>query len=79
MLLTRPFTFIGEKVIGWINSLGTATIFLFMALCENISAQTVFQGYSADLLYRSKIHDDYHAGQSVYRHGSGSAIIPCSG
>jgi phospholipid/cholesterol/gamma-HCH transport system permease protein len=32
MLLTLPFTFIGEKVIGWINVLGTATIFLGVAL-----------------------------------------------
>ena len=32
MSLTRPFTFIGEKVIGWINVLGTATIFLCLAL-----------------------------------------------
>jgi hypothetical protein len=30
--LTRPFALIGEKVIGWINVLGTATIFLFMAV-----------------------------------------------
>jgi phospholipid/cholesterol/gamma-HCH transport system permease protein len=30
--LTQPFTLIGEKVIGWINVLGTATVFLFMAL-----------------------------------------------
>ena len=32
MLLTRPFTVIGEKVNGWINVLGKATIFLVMAL-----------------------------------------------
>ncbi|MGP8153611.1 MAG: MlaE family ABC transporter permease [Smithella sp.] len=31
-LLTRPFAFIGQAVIGWINVLGTATIFLVMAL-----------------------------------------------
>ncbi|MGA2553501.1 MAG: ABC transporter permease [Smithella sp.] len=30
--LTQPFIFIGEKVIGWINVLGTAMIFLVMAL-----------------------------------------------
>lgn len=30
--LTLPFTFIGEKVIGWINVLGTATVFLVVAL-----------------------------------------------
>jgi phospholipid/cholesterol/gamma-HCH transport system permease protein len=28
----QPFTLIGETVIGWINVLGTATVFLFMAL-----------------------------------------------
>jgi phospholipid/cholesterol/gamma-HCH transport system permease protein len=28
----QPFTFIGKTVIGWINVLGTATVFLFMAL-----------------------------------------------
>jgi phospholipid/cholesterol/gamma-HCH transport system permease protein len=32
MFFVQPFTFIGEKVIGWINVLGTATIFLVMAL-----------------------------------------------
>jgi phospholipid/cholesterol/gamma-HCH transport system permease protein len=31
-LLMSPFAFIGQKVIGWINVLGTATVFLFMAL-----------------------------------------------
>jgi phospholipid/cholesterol/gamma-HCH transport system permease protein len=30
--LVQPFTLIGETVIGWINVLGTATVFLFMAL-----------------------------------------------
>ena len=28
----QPFILIGETVIGWINVLGTATVFLFMAL-----------------------------------------------
>ncbi|MFZ2399109.1 MAG: ABC transporter permease [Smithella sp.] len=32
MTLTRSFAFIGEKVIGWINMLGKATIFLCLAL-----------------------------------------------
>ena len=32
MFLVQPFTLIGEAVIGWINVLGTATVFLFMAL-----------------------------------------------
>ena len=30
----EPFTLIGEIVIGWINVLGTATVFLFMALVK---------------------------------------------
>ena len=32
MFLVQQFTFIGEAVIDWINVLGTATVFLFMAL-----------------------------------------------
>ena len=32
MFLTRPFTFIGKAVIGWINVLGMVTVFLLMAL-----------------------------------------------
>ena len=32
MFLVQPFTLIGETVIDWINVLGTATVFLFMAL-----------------------------------------------
>ena len=32
MFLTRPFAFIGEKVISWINILGKATVFLCLAL-----------------------------------------------
>lgn len=34
MVLAQPFTFIGEAVIGWINVLGAATVFLFMALLK---------------------------------------------
>ena len=34
MFLVQPFTLIGETVIGWINVLGTATVFLFMALLK---------------------------------------------
>ena len=37
MFLAQPFTFIGEAVIGWINGLGTATVFLFMALLKTFS------------------------------------------
>ena len=32
MFPVQPFTFIGEAVIDWINVLGTATVFLFIAL-----------------------------------------------
>lgn len=32
MFILRPFIFTGEKVIGWINVLGTATIFLIVAI-----------------------------------------------
>ena len=34
MFLVQPFTLIGETVIDWINVLGTATVFLFMALLK---------------------------------------------
>jgi phospholipid/cholesterol/gamma-HCH transport system permease protein len=33
------FTFIGEAVIGWINVLGTATVFLFMALWKTFRSK----------------------------------------
>ena len=39
MLLTQPFTFIGEAVIGWVNGLGTATVFLFMALLKTFRSK----------------------------------------
>jgi phospholipid/cholesterol/gamma-HCH transport system permease protein len=39
MFLTRPFNFIGEKVIGWINILGTATIFLCTALWKTFRSK----------------------------------------
>jgi phospholipid/cholesterol/gamma-HCH transport system permease protein len=39
MFLTRPFTLVGETVIGWINVLGTATIFLFMALWKTFRSK----------------------------------------
>jgi len=37
--LTQPFSFIGETVIGWINVLGTATVFLFMALWKTFRSK----------------------------------------
>ena len=39
MLLTKPFTFIGEAVIGWVNGLGMATVFLFMALLKTFRSR----------------------------------------
>ena len=39
MLLTQPFTFIGEAVIGWVNGLGMATVFLFMALLKTFRSR----------------------------------------
>ena len=39
IFLTKPFTFIGEAVIGWINGLGTATVFLFMALWKTFRSK----------------------------------------
>src|SRR5664280_1304323 len=39
MFLAQPFTFIGEVVIGWINVLGTATVFLFMALWKTFRSK----------------------------------------
>jgi len=39
MFLAQPFTLIGETVIGWINVLGTATIFLFMALWKTFRSK----------------------------------------
>jgi phospholipid/cholesterol/gamma-HCH transport system permease protein len=36
MFLMQPLTFIGEKVIRWVNVLGTATIFLFKALWNSL-------------------------------------------
>jgi phospholipid/cholesterol/gamma-HCH transport system permease protein len=39
MLLTQPFTFIGEAVIAWVNGLGTATVFLFMALLKTFRSR----------------------------------------
>ena len=37
--LAQRFTLIGETVIGWINVLGTATIFLFMALWKTFRSK----------------------------------------
>ena len=37
--LAQPFTLIGEAVIGWINGLGKATLFLFMALVKTFRSE----------------------------------------
>jgi phospholipid/cholesterol/gamma-HCH transport system permease protein len=37
--LAQPFTLIGEAVIGWINGLGKATLFLFMALVKTFRSK----------------------------------------
>ena len=37
--LAQPVTLIGETVIGWINVLGTATVFLFMALWKTFRSK----------------------------------------
>ncbi len=34
ILLTSPFTFIGGQVIQWVNNIGAATIFLYLALIK---------------------------------------------
>jgi phospholipid/cholesterol/gamma-HCH transport system permease protein len=39
MFLAQPFTFVGEAVIGWVNGLGTATVFLFMALLKTFRSK----------------------------------------
>ncbi|MFA5322780.1 MAG: ABC transporter permease [Smithella sp.] len=37
--LTQPFAFVGETVIRWVNVVGKATIFLFMALWNSLSSK----------------------------------------
>ena len=34
IILTSPFTFIGGQVIQWVNNIGAATIFLYLALIK---------------------------------------------
>jgi phospholipid/cholesterol/gamma-HCH transport system permease protein len=36
IFLAQPFTFVGETVMGWINVLGAATVFLFKALWSSL-------------------------------------------
>ena len=33
-MLLRPFSIIGSVVIGWVNKLGSATLFLFLSLLK---------------------------------------------
>ncbi|HLZ19532.1 MAG TPA: ABC transporter permease [Smithellaceae bacterium] len=35
--LSRPFAFVGRTVIGWVNNLGAAAIFLYLALLQTFS------------------------------------------
>jgi phospholipid/cholesterol/gamma-HCH transport system permease protein len=48
-LLSRPFAFIGQTVIAWVNNLGAASVFLYLALLQtfrrNQLAKTVQQIY----------------------------------
>jgi phospholipid/cholesterol/gamma-HCH transport system permease protein len=39
ILLTSPFAFIGNRVIRWINNLGAATIFLYLALIKTFRSK----------------------------------------
>jgi phospholipid/cholesterol/gamma-HCH transport system permease protein len=56
--LTQPFAFIGKAVIGWINVLGTATVFLFTALWKTfrpkqfpkVIAQIYYIGASSTMI-----------------------------
>jgi phospholipid/cholesterol/gamma-HCH transport system permease protein len=48
-LLSQPFAFVGRTIIGWVNNLGAAFIFLYLALLQTFSrnqfAKTVQQVY----------------------------------
>ena len=39
ILLTSPFSFIGRQVIRWVNNLGAATIFLYLALIKTFRSK----------------------------------------
>ncbi|KUG21572.1 hypothetical protein ASZ90_008676 [hydrocarbon metagenome] len=52
--LTRPFAFVGEKVIIWINILGTATIFLCIALWKTFRPKQ----------FSKVVHQVYYIGAS---------------
>ncbi len=79
ILLSWPFSVIGKEVISWISILGSATVFLFLALCKDLPAEATIQDSSATLLHRSKINDNHYAGERVYRHGSRPAVLPRPG
>lgn len=54
MCLTKPFAFIGEKVINFINILGAAAIFLVMALWKTFRPKQFFK----------VVHQVYYIGAS---------------
>ena len=39
ILLTSPFSYIGRQVIRWVNNLGAATIFLYLALLKTFRSK----------------------------------------
>jgi phospholipid/cholesterol/gamma-HCH transport system permease protein len=43
MLVLRPFAFIGRKLIGWVDNLGAATIFLALALTKSFGHKQLFK------------------------------------
>jgi len=43
MLILKAFSAVGRAVINWVDTLGSATVFLFFCPVENISAQTIIK------------------------------------
>ena len=41
--MLRPFAYIGRKVINWVNNLGAAAIFLYMALLQTFRRKQLFK------------------------------------
>ncbi|MDD4357490.1 MAG: ABC transporter permease, partial [Smithellaceae bacterium] len=39
----RPFTFVGRTVMDWVNSMGAATIFLFLAFLSALGRKQLFK------------------------------------
>ena len=42
-LVLRPFAFVGRTVIDWVDNLGAATIFLFIALTKMFGHKQLFK------------------------------------